>query len=272
MAGFPVDDHTLRQTADLDEHTALAGMEEVLRQRLLREIAAEGGSEMQGQRVVTYGIIHDKVREVTYAEIGEAQRRRLHRRALLVLESLRRRPAAELAHHARAAGLVERAWQLSVMAGDEAGRLFANAEAQLHYTQALETLAQLPDREEAQRHRVETILKLVQVSWMTAGLAQTLERLAEAEHRAQTLVDRKLLALVHYWTGLVGSMRNTTRQTLAYSRQVLEEARALDDEELEALAAVQLSRQLSLQGHYGSIEQLLAPAIPVLERTANWPD
>jgi hypothetical protein len=72
--------------------------------------------------------------------------------------------------------------------------------------------------------------------------------------------------------GLISSMRHTTRETLADSRQDLEEAQRLGNEELVALASVQLSRQLSLQGRYGSIEQLLTPAIPILERTASWPD
>ncbi len=97
---------------------------------------------------------------------------------------------------------------------------------------------------------------------MNAGVEQTLEWLAEAEERAQTLSDRKQLALVHYWTGLLSSIRNTSPHTLAYSQQVLEEARRSPihrgtDEELVALASVQLSRQLILQGRYDSIEQLL---------------
>jgi transcriptional regulator with XRE-family HTH domain/tetratricopeptide (TPR) repeat protein len=261
----------LRRVADLEEQPALAGMEEVLRCRLLCEISAEDVSAVGGQHVALYDAVHDKVREVVYAEMGEAWRHHLHRRVLAVLESLRR-PAAELAHHALAAGPAERAWQLNVMAGDEAVLLFANADAQLHYDQALQALARLPDAEGSQRHRVETILRLVQVSWMTADAAQTLARLAEAERLAQTLSDRKQLALVHYWTGLTSSMRKTTRQTLAYARQVLDEARALEDDELVALASVQLGRQLILQGCYDSIERLLVPAIPILERTANMPD
>jgi hypothetical protein len=94
-------------------------------------------------------------------------------------------------------------------------------------------------------------------------------RLAGAEDGAQTLGDRRPLALVHYWTGLLSNMRNTTPQTLAYSQRVLEEAQKLGDEGLVALASVQLSRQLILQGRYGSIERLLTPVIPLLEHTAN---
>jgi tetratricopeptide (TPR) repeat protein len=260
----------LRQVAGLEATVALAAQGEILQHRLLRE-AADDGPEGHAQDAVTYVVAHDKMREVLYAELGETQRRHLHRRALAVLESLGR-PAAELAHHARVAGLAERDWRYSLAAGDEAVRLFANAEAHLRYSQALDALAQLPQAEDSQRRRVETLLKLVQVSWMTAEVDQTLGRLAEAESNAQGLSDRKPLALVHYWTGLVSSTRNTTRETLAYSQGVLEEAQMLGDDELVALASVQLGRQMVLQGRYGSIERLLPPAIPELEHTAKWSD
>jgi tetratricopeptide (TPR) repeat protein/transcriptional regulator with XRE-family HTH domain len=260
----------LCRVAELEERDALVALEEVLRHGLLREISKEDGRGL-GSSVGSYLFGHDKIREVIYTEMGEAQRRLFHRHTLTILESLGR-PAAELAHHALAAGLVERAWHFSFIAGDEAVRLFANAEASLYYTQALEALSQFPDSEDIQRHRVETILRLVQVSWMTVGVEQTLERLAEAEDRAQTLSDSRQLALVHYWTGLLSSTRNATRQTLAYSQRVLEEAQELGDEELVALASVQLSRQLILQGRYDSIERLLPPAIPILEHMGNWPD
>jgi tetratricopeptide (TPR) repeat protein len=260
----------LCRIADLEEEAAILALSEVLGHGLLREVSDAVGRGTPAS-VGSYLFGHDQMREVIYTEMGEVQRRLFHRHALTVLESLSR-PAAELAQHALAAGQVERAWHFSFMAGDEAVRLYANEEASRHYTQALEALSQLPDSEAIQRQRVETILRLVQVSWMIAGVEHTLERLAEAEERAQRLRDMRQLALVHYWTGLFASMRHTTPQTLAYSQRVLEEAQQLGDEELVALASVQLSRQLILQGRYDSIERLLPPAIPLLEHMGNWLD
>jgi tetratricopeptide (TPR) repeat protein len=260
---------TLCRVADVQEHEGLAVLEEVLRYGLLREVSEEDGKGSHSVESYIFG--HDKIREAVYTEMDEVQRHLLHRRALTVLEA-QGRPAVELAHHALAAGLIERTWRFSLTAGDEAMRLFANAEARQHYSQALEALSHLPDSEDIRHHRVETILRLVQVSWMTADVEQTLERLAEAEDIAQTLSDRRQLTLVHYWIGLISSTRNTTRQTLAYSQHVLEEAQKLGDEELVALASVQLSRQLILQGRYDSIERLLPPTISILEHTANWSD
>src|SRR4030095_9674115 len=118
--------------------------------------------------------------------------------------------------------------------------------------------------------RVEALLKLIQISWMVEAVEQTLERLAQAEALAQALRDRRRLASIHYWIGWVYGTRTATRQAREYAERALREAQELEDEELAALASLQLSRVLAQQGQYGRVEGLLTPIIPVLERRANW--
>jgi predicted ATPase len=142
--------------ASLEEDEALTALSEVLGHGLLREVSEEDG---RGTRTSmgSYIFGHDKMREVIYTEMGEAQRRLYHRRALAVCEALAR-PAAELAHHALAAGLAEQAWRFNLAAGEEAVRLLARVGAHLHYTQAL---AHLSRWEEAEMHlaaNVQTLL------------------------------------------------------------------------------------------------------------------
>jgi tetratricopeptide (TPR) repeat protein/transcriptional regulator with XRE-family HTH domain len=254
----------LCHVAELEEPDALAALEEALRHGLLREVSQGNG------RGASYLLGHDKIREVVTTEMGESQRQLLHRRALALLES-EARPAAELAHHALAAGLTEQAAHFSLTAGDEAVRLFANADGRLHYTQALEALALIPDTTATRSARVKTLLKLVQISWTVEDVAQTLGRLAEAEELAQALRDHRQLAAIHYWLGVVYGTRSATRQARALAERALIEAQELGDEELVALASLQLGRVLGLQGQFGLAERLLSPIIPVLERTANWP-
>ncbi len=255
----------LCRLAEVEEHEALPALEEVLRQGLLREVSAKPGREP------SYLFGHDKIREVVIAELGETQRRFLHRRALAVLEALAW-PAAGLAYHAQAAGLAEQTMRFSLVAGDEAVRVSANAEASLHYIQALEALSQIPETVNTQRMRLETLLKLVQVSWMIVDIERTLERLAEAERLARGLLDQRQLVHIHYWIGVVYGTRRSMRQARAYIEGVLVEARALGDEELVALASLQLSRVQVLQGQYSPVEPLLTPIIPILERLGKWLD
>jgi len=262
----------LCRVADLQEGEALAALSEVLGHGLLREASEVDGRGLH-HSVGSYLFGHDKMREVIATEMGEAQRRLLHRRAFSVFEALGR-PAAELTHHALEAGLMEQAVRFSLAAGDEAVRLFANTEAHLHYSQALEALSQLSDTADARDRRVDLILKLVQVSWMTVNVEHTLERLSEAEDLARGLPDpdRRRLAHIHYWRAVVYGTRNAMRQAREYAEHVLVEAQELGDEELVALASLQLSRVLTLQGQFGPIEGLLTPIIPVLERAARWLD
>jgi len=262
----------LCRIADLPEEEALVALGEVLGHGLLREESpADGGGTHSS--VGSYLFSHDKMREVIATEMGEAQRLLLHRRTLAVLERLRR-PAAELAYHALEAGLLKQAVYLGLAAGDEAVCLLADTEASLHYTRALEALSQLPQTADTRGLRVEILLKLVVASWVTVNVEQTLSLLAEAENLAQGLPDpdRRQIAHLHYWTGVVYGTCNTMRRAREYAERVLMEAHALEDDELVALASLQLSRVLVLQGYYGPVEGLLTPSIPVLERTARWLD
>ncbi len=265
--GFPFEQ--LCQVADLNEREGLRALDESLRSGLLREASSDEGLA----RRQLYSFAHDKLREVISTEAGEARRRILHRRALEVLQR-DAAPVTVLAHHALAARLMEPAFHLSVAAGEEAERLFANAEAHRHYTLAWEALSHLPDTEDRRRSRVETILKLVRVAWSVEHPEQLLERLAEAEALARAFSgeSRRLLAHVHYWIGFIYFVRHEMGQARETFQQVLSEAREIGDEELLARASVQIARVMIGQGRFGTIDALLAPIVPRLEHSATWMD
>jgi DNA-binding SARP family transcriptional activator len=82
------------RVAEAVEGDEMQVLDHLVRRRLLREVPGTG----------EYTVGHALVREVLYAELGEARRRRLHQRALMVLEG-ENAPRAELARHALAAGL-----------------------------------------------------------------------------------------------------------------------------------------------------------------------
>jgi predicted ATPase len=85
------------EVAVVDARRGEKALDQLVQRRLLREVP---GTDM-------YTMGHDLVREVLYAGLGEVRRRRLHRRALAVLER-ERAPEAERARHTVAAGLAGR--------------------------------------------------------------------------------------------------------------------------------------------------------------------
>ena len=115
----------LYRVAGVGEDGALTGLDELVAAHLVRE-APPG-----------YLFGHDKIREVAYAAAGQARRRLFHRRALDALEASGA-PSSELARHALAAGLADRAFGASIAAGDQAMGLFAARDAIGHYQRARE--------------------------------------------------------------------------------------------------------------------------------------
>jgi tetratricopeptide (TPR) repeat protein len=122
----------LCQVSGIDELAGLPALDELVESQLLVEAA-------DVQRPYTFS--HDKIRDVVYAEAGEARRHLYHRRAFAELQT-DAAPAAELAHHALAGRLLEPAFRYSVAAGDQAAGVYAHVEAVQHYRRALDTVKQ----------------------------------------------------------------------------------------------------------------------------------
>ena len=185
----------LRRVAGLAEDEALLATDEVVRRHLLREAGTDNGALGAG----AYLFAHDKIRDVVYAEAGDARRRVFHRRALEALEGTA--PAAKLAHHALAAGLDEPAVRFGLAAGEEAVRLLAARDAIPHYERALEIAERRGWRREVAVLHARCGKALANLTrWVDARreLEVALECVGadESELRAQVLID---LLEVYWW-------------------------------------------------------------------------
>lgn len=126
----------LAETAQLRAEDAETALEELLARRLVRD---------RGDGV--YDFTHDRIREVAYAALGPARRRRLHRRiaeAQIVSAAGVGRSVAAIAKHLEQAGLVEGAIPYYRLAAEHAMAIYASGEAMRHLETALALLKQLP--------------------------------------------------------------------------------------------------------------------------------
>ena len=178
----------LVHVAELDEDEALPALDEALKGLLLREVGT------------TYLFAHDKIRDVVYAEAGEARRRVFHRRAL---EAMQRAggSAAERAHQAVGADLDEPAFELSIAAGDEAMRLLAARDAVEHYRRSRAIAARRNWTERLADLHIrfgKAFVSLAQWADARRELESALKELGrnEEERRAEVLVD---LAVACWW-------------------------------------------------------------------------
>lgn len=130
----------LRMVAGRGEAEGLFALDGLVSVRLLEE---SGTPPRGGYPGGAYSFAHDKIRDVVYTEAGEARREVFHRRALGYLED-RGAPAAELARHALAAGLREKASRRLLEAAEEAMAVFAAGDAVGYYERAQELLEDPP--------------------------------------------------------------------------------------------------------------------------------
>jgi len=223
--GFTFD--LLCQVSGVTVDEALPALDAVVQARLLLETSVADQFDHHAH-YHHYRFAHDKIRDVVYAEAGEARRGVFHRRALDALAAVDS-PAAELARHALAANLNEPALNHSIVAGTSAMQLLAARDAAAHYANAI-TLAKRLGRGELLGHlhalRGRAFVSVAMWTDARRELDAALHELSphDQDRRAEILVD---LADACFWTMDIASMRR-------HARDVLSIAAELDRGDLEA--------------------------------------
>ena len=141
VTGRRVDDELVSRASGLDDLV----YEDAVREAVAHQLLVPDGDH-------GYSFRHALLREAIYADLMPGERTRLHSRLADLLSDERRLAevpgtAAELAHHCLASHDIQGAFSASVLAGEEAERLAAPAEAHRHYDQALSLWERVADPE-----------------------------------------------------------------------------------------------------------------------------
>jgi DNA-binding SARP family transcriptional activator len=190
VIGREFDFALLLRAAGLDEDDTAAGVEELVRRRVLHGI---------GER---FDFTHDRIRGVAYARILTPRRWLLHRRAAEAIEALH---AGDLVAHALALGRHYReaqVWEAATRHLQEAGKSAwnrsANREAITCYESALTTLQHLPDGPSKAAYAIDLRIEIEVASMGLGNFKPGLARLAEAEAIAHAAGDQGRLMRVYY--------------------------------------------------------------------------
>ncbi len=254
-------------------------------ERRHRLVLEEGEIEVGNQFLSQYRFVHALFQQFLYNELGTGERRLMHAEVAGAMEQLYAdhsdEIAVQLARHYLEAGDNGKTVEYAIRAGDQAAASYAYAAARGFYAQALTALSHLPESPENLRQRVDTILKLVQVSSKATDPAQNLAHLAEAESIVQQLTksggaanaDRARLEHIHFWMGHAHYLRNELPEALEYYQQVLAVTQGEGgDKELEANTVGTMGRMLAFQGQFGQAVPILLRAVALLETAGNWSD
>ncbi len=264
----------LAQIVSKEERAALPGRLETLE---------SSGLIRQVENAVTerYYFRHALLQDSAYESLLKQDRKQLH---LAIGQAIERLYADRLddfavllsTHYANA-GDADKTFEYATRAGDSSMRLYAFAEARLHYTTALDALTRMPDSEENRRHRVDVMVNFVKVSYASDRPEKNLERLKQIEPIATALpapgskpgIDRLRLARIHYLLGRMHYLTNRPREAIGYYMQVLPVATELGDIELIAIPSSMLGRVALTQGQFGKAATLLSQAVEPLKKTGD---
>ncbi len=181
---------------------------------------------------------HFLTREVAYDTLLNQRRKQLHEQVGFALEELypqrREENAAILAYHFAHSSRTEKAVPYALLAGQRAARLYANAEASTHFTDALVMARALPESPDAQRWRIDAIVGQIGVG--TAGRDMDADRvyLEDAAAVAERLNDRRRLSQVLYWLGRNHYLRADLERAIEFAQKSFEIAEELGAADLAA--------------------------------------
>ena len=172
----------------------LTALDDATLQRELRQLV---DAELLYQRGLPprtiYQFKHALIQDVAYESLLRQRRRALHGAIGQAIEALEGERAAEqaaiLAYHYARSAQQDKAVTYALLAGDQAVRLHARAEATTHYAQALRLAQELPASPEAQRLQIDAILKLAAVSSSREDMERDQAQLAQAHALAEALAD-----------------------------------------------------------------------------------
>ena len=209
----------------------------------------------------SYLFKHALVQEAAYGTLLRGRRQEFHTRVAAVLEQdfadlIERRPEL-LAHHLTAAGMIERAVDEWLKAGQIAAARLAHLEAIRHFERGLAELAALPEGSARDGREIE--LQLARgLSLFTARGFSAVETAQASYARAHELAEQQgdprqvFIAVNGLWQSANGAGR-------------IFDCRRLSDR-LQQLTAETADKELSLQAHHSAWTTCLFAGEPALAR------
>lgn len=172
--------------------------------------------------------------EAAYDLLLRSRRKELHARCGSALELLfaerRDEFAAMLAHHFVEADDLQRAFDYSLRAANNARRLYALREELEHRENILRVLDRMPDADPALV--IDGIMEWTTLRHKLNNYEGVLDRLARAVELARRVGDKRRLALALSWTGNINMVTGYPSRSIAYLTESQEIATELGDEQL----------------------------------------
>ena len=247
----------LQGAAGLDEAATAAGVEELVRRQVLHEVPSG------------LDFVHERLRNVVYAELLGSRRRLLHRRVAEALEALpggdNDQHSLAIAIHYREGGVWKKAAAHFARAGFRALGRSAAVESVTCFEHALDAVNRLPETDNTLRQAIDIRIALRHPLSRLGRVARFGALLEEAELMALRLGDERRKALVasgrcHYLL----TIGNNQLASEVGKRAVMV-ARDLGDHQLEGEATYYRALSLMALGRYREASRPIRALVDALE-------
>jgi class 3 adenylate cyclase/tetratricopeptide (TPR) repeat protein len=242
--------------------------DDALRRGLDHLQAAEFVYETRFFPDLEYSFKHALTHEVTYGGLLQERRRALHARIVETIETLHRDRLGEqierLAHHAVRGELREKAVLYLRQAGNKAAARPALQDARLWFEEALAVLETLPESQSSLEQAFEVRLELRPMLSQLGEVRRALERLHEAEGRAERLNDDRRRGRVYALMTNAHSLLGELDEALVTGTRALEIAGRLGDLRLRILTTTFLEQAHYFRGDYEQVVQLVTDNLAAL--------
>ena len=260
VLGRQIDFALLRRAAGLGSAEAAAGIEELVRRRILRAV---------GER---FEFTHDSIRRAVYERLITPVRASLH---LAVARILERRQAdgddtpaqALLAHHYARTGAAAKAIRYLVACAETASRRYAVEDAIGLLEDALARVPDLPTRGR-DRARIDVTLRLAVALALVGRFAEILDRLRPLAERIAK-ADARVAGIYHARVALTASILGRHDLAVGHARLALDAGVRAEDDTALGQAHYVLAVSGFVRGHPRSGVEHAREAVARFDRTGD---
>jgi predicted ATPase len=236
-------------------------------ERRHRLVSEEGVLQVGTLRLSLYRFIHNLFQQYLYGNLGEAERAYLHRDIAAVMEALfagrTAQVAAELAHHYEQAGVSSKAARYRLQAGEQALRVSAHREAEVHLRRGIQTLTDSEPGPE--RNRLELALRRAQGATLVATRGYSSPQVERAFSRVRELglILSEPAALMPALYGLAAFhfVRSQLQQAYREGEELLDRVKDAEEDGFWLASQLVLGATVMHMGKFGQARQYLESAI-----------
>jgi tetratricopeptide (TPR) repeat protein len=255
-ATFPL----LQRATGLGEAEAAAGIEELVRRRLLRE---------EGEGLA---LTHERLRDVVCGPLPASRRQILHRRIAEALQALYgdtpQTPWAALAGHFREAREWVKAQAALVHVGEQAAERYADEEAARAFVEALDLIPHLP-YDQRDRAIVEVLVRFTPSLYRLGRFRETVERLEAHRAAVDRLDDPTLSAPYAFWLAHAFSHSGRVSEVFEWARRAVQAATRAGDRSIRGKAEFVMCDGYLVADRFSEATNHARQAVAYLEGTGE---